>query len=1057
MTIKCSIVCLWLNLSMVFRLLSITKHVWVTPKYAAALNKHWTYVQLFISNLSNQLFEIIFLAKQNISEATTIEPNILAETASDSLSKELQMIPDRTTPIIPVITDLPVITTKIPSVRNIINFEQKSTVQSQAVTHRLATESPTLARSTKKPWAIDYYSPSVSGQRGKPDISEIQEEVPQSTTVISHHATDSWGGVMEDIQTQESVTQIEEIEVGPLVTSMEISKHSPSKEFFVTETPFVSTTMTLESKTEKKTVSRISELVTTTRYEFTMGEDDSEDRTFTVRSGQSTLVFSQIPEIITVSKTSEDTTHTQLEDVESVSVSTTVSPVTVPDNDGSSMDSWEEKQTNGRKTEDFFGQYVSTTPFPSQHHMEVESFSYSGDKRLVKGISTAIYPSAQTEKTQGRERTETLRPEMRTDTYTNNEIREKITEDAFTEKIKEEVFSGMKFPTASSEQILTESSVEITKSFESPAVTTTKLSMVPTKARYVEEDFTTPVRLERDGYQDITKDDGDITTVHFTHSTLNGEVVTVSKWPWDEDNTTAKPFMSTEHSGSPKLPTVLLTTVGVSGKDKDIPSFTEHRGDKFTLIPDSTQKPLEKFTEEDITDHEKFTIRFQPTTSIGIAEKSTLRDSTTEERVLPITSTAGQVIHATIEGSALDEEDVDVSKPVSTVSQFTHTSDMEGSAFVNYSSTQEPTTYVNISHTIPLSIIPKTEWGMPVSSMPSEGEVLGEPSQGIHVIDRTHLEATISPETVRTTKEITLGRIPTQEEFPWEEQTPVPALSSTAGTAKEATPPSDEQESDGSAFTVSEDQLVTDSERVPVLETTPIGKIEPKAKTDEGVTLTPSMGPKVSLSPGPTQKYEREGTRPREIDRLHTISSFKTSSASTEKLPFLDREPGEETTSDMVIIAESTSRVPPTTVEDVVAKETETDIDREYFTTSSTPSATQPTRPPTEKGKEAFRPQPFSTPEPPTGTKSYSDINIFIIEVRENKTGKSLLFRHTSQSNQHFILKITFGKKKKSTCQMLPLEDNWSVKKFCVLASIFVQELEECVKQFGRMLDTILF
>lgn len=40
---------------------------------------------------------------------------------------------------------------------------------------------------------------------------------------------------------------------------------------------------------------------------------------------------------------------------------------------------------------------------------------------------------------------------------------------------------------------------------------------------------------------------------------------------------------------------------------------------------------------------------------------------------------------------------------------------------------------------------------------------------------------------------------------------------------------------------------------------------------------------------------------------------------------------------------------------------------------------------------------------------------------------------------------------------MLPLEDNWSVKKFCVLASIFVQELEECVKQFGRMLDTILF
>lgn len=113
----------------------------------------------------------------------------------------------------------------------------------------------------------------------------------------------------------------------------------------------------------------------------------------------------------------------------------------------------------------------------------------------------------------------------------------------------------------------------------------------------------------------------------------------------------------------------------------------------------------------------------------------------------------------------------------------------------------------------------------------------------------------------------------------------------------------------------------------------------------------------------------------------------------------------------MVIIGESTSRVPPTTLEDVVGKETETDIDREYFTTSSTPSATQPARPPTVEGKEALRPQAISTPEPPAGTKFRPDINVYIIEVRENKTGKSLLSRHASQGNQHFILKITFGKK----------------------------------------------
>ncbi|XP_019601933.2 versican core protein isoform X1 [Rhinolophus sinicus] len=994
-----------------------------------------------------------FKPKQNISEATTIELNVLAETASHSLSKELQMIPDRTTPVIPLITDLPVITTKFPSMGNIVNFEQKSTVQSQTVTYRLATELHTPAGRTKKPWDMDYYSPSVSGPLGKPDISEIKEEVPQTTTVISPHATDSWDGVMEDIQTQESVAQIEQIEVGPLVTSVEISEHIPSKEFSVTETPFVSSTMTLEARTEKKTVSTISESVTATHYEFTLGEDDGEDRTFTVRSDQSTLVFSQIPEVITVSKTSEDTTSTQLEDVKSVS--TIVSPITMRDNDGSSTDNWEEKQTNGRKLEDFFGQDVSSTPFPPQHHTEVVLFPYSDDKTLVKGIATVIYPSLQTEITQGREKTETQRPELRTDTYINDKIQEKITEDPFIRKTEEEGGSGMKFSTAFSEQShLTESSVEMTKSFESPTVTTTKLSVVPTEARDVEEDFiTTLVGLETDGYQDET------TNVGFTsHSTLNVEVVTVSKWSWDEDNTTSKLLGSTEHAGSPKFPPALPTTTGVSGKEKEIPSFTEDGGDEFTFIPGSTQKPLEQFTEEDTTDNGRFTVRFQPTISIGISEKSTLRDSITEERVLPITGMEDLVVHATREGSALDEgEDMDVSRPVSTVPQFVHTSDVEGSAFVNYSSTQEPTTYVNTSNTSPLSIIPKTELGALVPSVPSEDEALGEPSEDIHAIDRTDLEATISPETIRTTE---ITERTTQEEFPWKEQTPdkpVPALSSIAGIAKEAITPSDEGDSDGSAYTVTEDHSVTGSERVPVLETTPVGKIEhsmsypptaitePKAKTDEVVTLTPSMGPKVSLSPGPEQKYEREGTSPKgvaspfstsvtqlleettteerektsldytdlgselfkkpkatELPEFSTIKAtvpsdtttafssvvgLHTTSASTE-LPLIDGEPGEETTSDMVIIAESAAPVPPTTLKDIVARRTETDIDREYFTTRTTPSATQPTRQPTVGGKEAFRPQPLSTPESPVGTKFHPDINVFIIEVKENKTGR---------------------------------------------------------------------
>ncbi|XP_053520450.1 versican core protein isoform X2 [Artibeus jamaicensis] len=286
-----------------------------------------------------------FKPKQNISETTTIDLNILTETASHSLSKELQMVPDRNIPITPLITDLPIITTKLTSVGNMVNFEQKSTVGSPAVIHRSATETPTPTVGTKKPWDENYYSTPAAGPLGKPDIPESKEDVSQSTTVIYDRATDSWDGITEDIRTQESVTQIEQIEVGPLVTSMEVSKHITSKEFTVTETPFVSTTMTLESKTEKKTVHTTSESVTTTQ------EDGGEDRTFTVRSGQSTSVFSQIPEVITVSKMSEDTSPTQLEDMKSVSASTIVSPVAVTDSDASPKDNWEEKQINGRMSD----------------------------------------------------------------------------------------------------------------------------------------------------------------------------------------------------------------------------------------------------------------------------------------------------------------------------------------------------------------------------------------------------------------------------------------------------------------------------------------------------------------------------------------------------------------------------------------------------------------------------------------------------------------------------------------------------------------------------------
>ncbi|XP_038179175.1 versican core protein isoform X3 [Arvicola amphibius] len=978
-----------------------------------------------------------FKPKQNISEATTIETNILAETASPSLSKEPHMVPDRATPIFPLVTELPIITTYFPPAGNIVNFEQKSVVQSQAITDRLATESPTLAGSTKNHWDVDGYSPSGPELLGKPDISEIKKEGLQSTTVISQHATGSQDGITEDVQTHESVTQIEQIEVAPLVTSTEITKHISSKELPASEVTFESTEVTPKQKTEMSTVGTTPEVGTTSHYGFTSREGESEGRTMTVRSDQSPRDFSQIREVVTVSKTSEDATYSQPGDIESISTSTVVSPLTMLDIDGVLTDIEKEPKTNGKVTEDPSGQSQPTTPSPSEHLTEGELSPYSGDMVSVGGIATVVYPSLQTEVTEGRERTETPRPELKQEAYTVDEIQEKITNDPFI-GITEEGSSGMKLFTSPSEQIhFTEPSVEESVS---PALTTGKLSVKPTEARDVEE-MATLTRLDTDA----TEPYQDVTAAHLTHSTLNVEVVTVSKWSWEEDNSTLKPLSSTELAHSTTLPPVLLSTVGTKGKAKETPSFPDV-GDQYTLFPDSTRKPSEKVSEEDFPSGE-FTVPFQPAPSVASADESTLRESTTEDGVLPTISTEGRVITATVEGSAWGE-DADASKPLFTLPPFAHTSYVEGLAFVNYSSTQEPTTYK--SHTSPLSVIPKTEWSVLESSVPLEYEVLGKSDQDI--VEQTHLEATTPPEAWRTTET-------TQGESLEELQTvgsSFPVLSSTAVMAKETV--AFKEEGEGSAYTVSEDRWATGLERVPGLETTPAGTMEhgtsylpgavtqPKGEVETMVPLVSTIRPKEVSSLEPELKYEAEGStltefastlrplstqvtqlmqEPTEegktpslddtdlgsglferpgatelpefpivpsdtsafpsIDSLYRTPPFRPSSSFTAEPPAVE-EPSAETTGDIVLPRDSVTQHPPTTLTDIIAKETEIDIDQDYHVTSK-PLVTQPTRSPTVERKTTSKPQALSTSPAPTGTKSRPDINVYIIEVRENKTG----------------------------------------------------------------------
>uniref|UniRef100_Q9ERB4-3 Isoform Vint of Versican core protein n=2 Tax=Rattus norvegicus TaxID=10116 RepID=Q9ERB4-3 len=347
----------------------------------------------------------------------------------------------------------------------------------------------------------------------------------------------------------------------------------------------------------------------------------------------------------------------------------------------------------------------------------------------------------------------------------------------------------------------------------------------------------------------------------------------------------------------------------------------------------------------------------------------------------------------------------------------------------------------------PLSIIPKTEWSVSETSVPLEDEVLGKSDQD--TLEQTHLEATMSPEALSTI-EVTQGE--TQEE-PQTPGIPFPALSSTAVMTKETT--AFEEEGEGSTYTLSEDRLMTDSEIVPSLETTPVGTSYPggamtqqEVEMDTMVTQMSSIRPTVVLSTEPEVSYEAEGSSPMEfastlkpfgtqvtqlveetteegkktpldytdlgsglfeqprvtelpdfsmtpsdisvftaIDSLHRTTPLRPPSPFTEEPHIFEKEPSEKTTGDIILPRESVTQHPLTTLMDIIAKKTESDIDHEYHMTSK-PPVMQPTRPSVVERKTTSKPQELSTSPPPAGTKFHPDINVYIIEVRENKTGR---------------------------------------------------------------------
>lgn len=118
-----------------------------------------------------------------------------------------------------------------------------------------------------------------------------------------------------------------------------------------------------------------------------------------------------------------------------------------------------------------------------------------------------------------------------------------------------------------------------------------------------------------------------------------------------------------------------------------------------------------------------------------------------------------------------------------------------------------------------------------------------------------------------------------------------------------------------------------------------------------------------------------------------STSASKPFIAKTQP-PLIDREPDEDTNTDMVIIDESISSIKTTTDDDFTGKIVESEIDTEYFTSSSVTAIAQPTGPSKEILESQEEPPPTSNAD--IGVESRPDINLFVVAISGNDTGKTL-------------------------------------------------------------------
>ncbi|NXX76068.1 CSPG2 protein, partial [Urocolius indicus] len=620
--------------------------------------------------------------------------------------------------------------------------------------------------------------------------------------------------------------------------------------------------------------------------------------------------------------------------------------------------------------------------------------------------ATTVLPTAESKENPASEKFTQHSPASGMWLQTDKNMEYMTEESSYTRRIHEldteDDMSGME-PTSSPGQI-----TEYTKhpgTLISAVTDETETSMEPAETRSDEE----PVSADFDQSKDSTD-------VSFTSSSLNMELITVSKISEDESSATIKSFSSSSVTALPTaMPTVMEVTEyeghetpGYVLKMSIPTSETEQEEATETLVA----MPVEEVTAE--MEVSKYVLTEEGQTSTVTPAKETVATGTKESIVfIDVTKVATEVpqkendaslVPVTRESEVTRDMLVTDQAPFDDIfhTEAIETTPKDSEVFAEEFSTKDQDKEPDTSTKSDLSMtsVQTYEQRTTTGSELSQTAIEGKRDEAGSAYDETYPATEVSVPTVKLTdygrvlgpdetSTRTLHHIVTlkaENATNQEEVTEVmPITASTQEKTYESTRiPTREEDSDEVSW---ESVLPTGHSTVESITHLTLGASPSQTLEGSGVSEEPAETKTAIFSTNATDKAPvlSNLTTP-SIVAVNIQPTSASKPSATQRSPRIIPEEEEEVTSnDIIIIDESVSPSKATTEDDLAGKMLEPEIDTEYFTASTATAVARPTAPPRRKeATEALQPQemPPSTSPPDSG----NDIRLYVIQITGNDT-----------------------------------------------------------------------